>query len=183
MFEPENDIERMLMRAASEPAARPGFARALMDAEIYLAFDLGGAPIARAADGSLNLPEGATLTLRSISRGDESFIPFFTAPVRAHAIFKSDHVVTPDTTRDLFAQYADVSFVLNPGSEYGKEYTPSEVKRMLAGRFDEGPQSTVIDEPEQILLGHPKDVPHALIAALTKEFGAVPCSTDVCSMS
>jgi hypothetical protein len=174
MFEPENDIERMLMRAASEPAARPDFARALMDAEIFLAFDLGGAPIARAADGSLNLPEGATLTLRGISRGEESFAPFFTAPMRAHAVFKTDHVVAPDTTRDLFGRYPDASFVLNPGSDYGKELTPAEVKRLLAGQFDDGPQTTVIEEPEQVLLGHPKKIPDALIAALGKEFGAVP---------
>lgn len=174
MFEPENDIERMLMRAATEPAERPGFARALMDAEIFLVFDLGGAPMARAADGSLNLPEGATLTLQALSRGDESFIPFFTAPVRAHAVFKNDHVVTPDTTRDLFVQYPDASFVLNPGSDYGKEYTPAEVKRLLAGQFDDGPQTTVIKDPEQVLLGHPKNVPHALIAALGKEFAAIP---------
>jgi len=36
MFEPENDIERLLMRASAEPAERPAFARALMDAEIVL---------------------------------------------------------------------------------------------------------------------------------------------------
>ena len=34
MFEPENDIERMLMRASAEPSERAGFARALMDAAI-----------------------------------------------------------------------------------------------------------------------------------------------------
>ena len=31
MFEPENDIERALMRAAKEPDARPDFVRSLMD--------------------------------------------------------------------------------------------------------------------------------------------------------
>jgi hypothetical protein len=33
MFEPENDIERLLMRASAEPAERPAFARALMDGQ------------------------------------------------------------------------------------------------------------------------------------------------------
>ena len=36
MFEPENDIERLLMRASTEPAERPAFARALMDAQIFV---------------------------------------------------------------------------------------------------------------------------------------------------
>jgi hypothetical protein len=36
MFEPENDIERMLLSAATEPAERPGFVRALLDAEVFV---------------------------------------------------------------------------------------------------------------------------------------------------
>ena len=46
MFEPENDIERLLMRASAEPAERPAFARALMDAQIVLVLvPEGGGPI------------------------------------------------------------------------------------------------------------------------------------------
>jgi hypothetical protein len=36
MFEPENDIERHLMRASAEHAERPGFARAIMDAQVFV---------------------------------------------------------------------------------------------------------------------------------------------------
>ena len=36
MFEPENDIERLLIRASAEPAERPAFARAVMDAQIFV---------------------------------------------------------------------------------------------------------------------------------------------------
>ena len=49
--------------------------------------------------------------------------------------------------------------MLNPGSDYGKEFTPAEVRRMLAGQFDDAPQTQVIDRPEQVLLAHPKEIP------------------------
>ena len=67
MFEPENDIERLLMRASAEPAERPGFARALMDAEIVLVLvPEGGDPIVPGPDGNAVIPEGTKMVLPSI---------------------------------------------------------------------------------------------------------------------
>ena len=173
MFAPENDIERALMRASSEPAYRPDFARALMDAEIFVVLVPEGGPIVPGPHGEATIPEGTRLTLAHATRGVEDVLPFFTAPSRAKIWFKSDHVVAPDKTRDLFSRVSDRSFVLNPGSDYGKEFTPGEVQRLLAGQFDDGPQTTVIKQPEQILLGMPKQRPEALITALARELGAV----------
>jgi hypothetical protein len=171
MFEPENDIERMLMRASAEPAERPGFARALMDAEIFLLLVPDRGPIP-GPDGNAVIPEGTKLTLPSAMRGEERVFPFFTAPSRARAWFKGGHIVAPERTRDLFSRYPDAPFVLNPGSDYGKDFTPNEVKRLLAGQFDEG-QLVTLTAPEQVLLGHPKEVPTALIEALAREFSTL----------
>ncbi|MGH6641177.1 MAG: enhanced serine sensitivity protein SseB C-terminal domain-containing protein [Bradyrhizobium sp.] len=175
MFEPENDIERLLMRASAEPAERPAFARALMDAQIFLVMIAGGTPIGPPdADGKVIIPEGATLTLPSATRGEEKLIPFFTAPSRARTWFKGDHIIGPDRTRDFFARYPGAPFVLNPGSDYGKDFTPGEVARMLAGEFDmKSPQAITTEAPQQILLAHPKEMPAELIAALAREFASV----------
>ena len=174
MFEPENDIERMLVRAAVEPAERPGFVRALMDAEIFLVLVADGGPIAPGPDGKVMIPEGTRLTVASAMRGEERLLPFFTAPSRARIWFKGDHIVAPERTRDLFGRYPDAPFVLNPGSDYGKDFTPAEVKRLLAGQFDDGPQTITIPEGgEQVLLGHPSEIPVDLIGSLGRELGAV----------
>lgn len=173
MFEPENDIEHLLIRASAEPAERPGFTRALIDAEIFVVLVSDGGPIAPGPDGKLTIPVGTKLTLPSAMRGEERLIPFFTAPSRARIWFKGDHIVAPDRARDLFRRYPDLPFVLNPGSDYGKDFTPGEIKRLLAGQFEDGPQTITIAAPEQILLGHPKEVPTALIAALKREFSEV----------
>jgi hypothetical protein len=173
MFEPENDIERLLMRASAEPADRPGFARALIDAQIFVLLVSDGGPIVPGPDGKVTIPEGTKLTLPNAMRGEERLIPFFTAPSRARVWFKGDHIVAPDQTRDLFGRYPDTPFLLNPGSDFGKEFTPSEIKRLLAGQFDDGPRTIVTEKSEQVLLGHPKEVPTALIEALRLEFSGV----------
>jgi hypothetical protein len=173
MFEPENDIERLLMRASAEPAERPGFARVLIDAQIFVVLVSDGGPIVPGPDGKVVIPEGTKLTLPNAMRGEERLIPFFTAPSRARAWFKDDHIVAPDRTRDLFERYPDVPFLLNPGSDYGKEFTSGEVKRLLAGQFDDGPQTIVTEKSQQVLLGHPSEIPVALIEALSRELGAV----------
>lgn len=175
MFEPENDIERQLMRASAEPAERPAFARALMDAEIVLVLVReGGDPIIPGPDGNAIIPEGTKMVLPSAVRGEERLIPFFTARSRAQAWYRGDHVAVPDRTRELFARYPGAPFVLNPGSEYGKDYTPGEVARMLAGDFDQtGAQTVTTQAPQQILLAHPAEIPTALIEALARELDGV----------
>lgn len=173
MFEPENDIERLLMRASADPAERPAFARALMDAQIVLVLVADG-PIASGPDGNAVIPEGTKMTLPSAVRGDERLIPFFTARSRAQAWYRNDHVAVPERVRDLFARYPGAPFVLNPGSDYGKDFTPGEVARMLAGDFElSGPQAVTTQAPQQIMLAHPSDIPAALIEALARELAAV----------
>jgi hypothetical protein len=172
MFEPENEIERLLVRAASEPSARAAFTRALMDAQIYLVLVPDG-PVEQQADGNVKIPEGTNLTLPSASRGSVKLLPFFSSPSRARTWFKGEYVVAPDRTRDLFARYVDALFVLNPASDYGKEFTSDEVKRLLSGHFDDGPATEVIQKAEQVLLSHPDKVPTKLVAALGRELGAL----------
>ena len=172
MFEPENDIERLLMRASTQPSERPAFARAIVDAEVFVVL-VADRPIVPGPDGNTSIAEGTKLSLPSAVRGEEKLIPFFTAPSRARTWYTGDHVVAPERTRDLFGRYPDTPFVLNPGSDYRKDFTAPEVKRMLAGQFEQGPQTIITQAPEQVLLAHPKQIPTALIEALAREFAGL----------
>ena len=72
MFEPENDIERLLIRASAEPAERPGFARALLDAQIFLVLvPEGGGPIIPRARRQRHHSRGHHHDLPSAVRGEE----------------------------------------------------------------------------------------------------------------
>lgn len=173
MFEPENDIERALMRATSEPDERPGFLRALIDAEIFVALIPEGGPIVAGPDGKATIPEGTTLKLASVVQNDEKHLAFFTAPSRARVWCKGDHIVAPEKTRDLFGRAPDMPYLLNPGSDFGKTFASAEVRRLLKGGFGDGGHTLEIEEPEELLLGMPEDRPDALIAALARELGAL----------
>lgn len=173
MFEPENDIERMLVRASTHPSERRSFMRALLDAEIFLVLVPEGGHIVPGPDGNANIPPGTKLSMPSVTRGEDRLLPFFTRPSRARAWFEGDHIVTPDRTRDLFTRYPDAAFLLNPGSDYGKEFLPAEVKRLLAGELGEGVETITIAEGQELLLGHPREVPTDLIEALARELSKV----------
>ena len=90
MFEPENDIERALMRAAHEPAERSAFARALMDAQIFVVLTAENGSIVPGPDGTATVTEGTTLKLANAQHGEEKLIAFFTSPARAKAWFADD---------------------------------------------------------------------------------------------
>ena len=174
MFEPENNVERLLMRASTQPSERRSFMRALLDAEVFVVLVCDGAPLVPGPDGNAVVPEGAKLSVPTAMRGEERLFPFFTAPSRARTWFTGDHIIAPERTRELFTKHQDISFVLNPGSDYGKEFLPDEVKRLLAGELGEGVDEIDVPAGAQLLLGHPKDVPAELIASLAREFSAMP---------
>jgi SseB protein N-terminal domain len=129
-----------------------------MDSEVFLVLVPESGKIEPGPDGNATIPEGTKLNVASAERDGQRFFPLFTAPSRARAWFKGDHIVAPDKTRDLFGRCPDVPFMLNPGSDFGKEFTPREIARLLAGQFDEGPQTITLDKPTQVLLGHPKEL-------------------------
>ena len=164
MFEAENDIERLLMRASAEPAERPGFARALIDAQIFVVL-----VVRRRSDRPRTRrqrprsPEGTKLDAaeRDARRGEAD--PVLHARRRGRA--PGSRTITSSRrtrTRDLFARYPHAPFLLNPGSDYGKEFTPAEVKRLLAGQFDDGPRTVVAETSQQVLLGASQRDPRRL---------------------
>lgn len=174
MFEPENDLERSFVRAANEPPHRPDFFRELMDAQIFLALDFAGAPPIAGPDGQMTLPKGTTLNLRALKSGDQAFLPFFTAPSRARAIFKNDHIVVPDTPRELFRRYPEAQFVLNPGWPLSKDFLRDEVARFLKGDFAPAIELVTAGEGTQILFAQPSPYPHDIVAGLSAVFQEEP---------
>src|ERR1700710_531943 len=105
MFEPENEIERMLGRASTHPSERRSFMRALLDSEIFVVLVPEGGHVVPGPDGNATIPQGTKLKMPSAMRGEESLVPFFTRPSRARVWFKGDHIVAPEIARELFARY------------------------------------------------------------------------------
>ena len=134
MFEPENDIERLLMRAAADPAVRPDFARALMDTQMFVVLvSRRRLKIVPGPDGNAVIPAGAKLSDADRHAWRRKAVTLLHRAVACEGLVQGRSHRCAGTTRDLFERSPNGHFVLNPGSDFGKEFTPGEVKRLLAG--------------------------------------------------
>src|SRR5690349_5365375 len=117
MFEPENDLERSLIRAVNEPAHRPDFLLRMLNAQTFVPLEIDGPRPPARPDGRVVLPPGAKLTFRTIRVGPLECLPFFSAASRARAKNHARTVLAPMATRELFERYTGRHFMLNPGHE------------------------------------------------------------------
>ncbi|AMN44406.1 enhanced serine sensitivity protein SseB C-terminal domain-containing protein [Rhodoplanes sp. Z2-YC6860] len=135
MFEPENDLERSLIRAVNDPAHRPDFLLRMLDAQTFIPLEIDGPRPPARPDGRVVLPPGAKLTFRTIRVGPLECLPFFSAASRARAKNHARSVLAPMATRELFERYAGRHFMLNPGHEHTQTFSADDIRRMLAGQF------------------------------------------------
>lgn len=165
MFKPVNDLERALMRAADEPEARAPFLKALLDAELSFALAEQG--------GQYQAPE--------LESDGMYFVPIFTSDERVKTMFGRDKMtVVRQSFRQIIEQISDANFVLNPGSDYGRELTQADVAAMLAGDFetaaegdDDGPDGPG-DAPLPTAVGRPSPTPTHLTQPLATLFASMP---------
>src|SRR5579864_9286511 len=128
-FEPENPLESALVRATRDASAQPEFYRLLMASNLIVAGDA-GRPVPPGA--ALKLKTTDRLQLAFASRGGKSFHPVFSSMSRLEhfAPQRAQHFRLPG--RDLFATARGAHFVLNPGSQFGKELSPDELSYWLS---------------------------------------------------
>ncbi|HUB07782.1 MAG TPA: enhanced serine sensitivity protein SseB C-terminal domain-containing protein [Myxococcales bacterium] len=157
------DIERLLQLAARDAARRPEFYRALLEATVYVLGPQGEA----AADGRVRLPPGAELSLQTWQRADGTpFIPFFTSKAALQRAIQGPAHFVSLPARALLETTRGSALVLNPGSDYGKAFSPAEVEALLAHGTAPTPERRVVGEPTEVLLGQPEEYPTALAASL-----------------
>ncbi len=118
--EPENPIEAALVRARTDPLARPVFYHLLMSEPLFACGEVERPAGAIAASGNLKLSV--------VRHNGRSFHPIFTTRARL------DHFAGRQTTphfaivgRALFECAVDADFVLNPNTDCGKELRAREI--------------------------------------------------------
>ncbi|GAA0868621.1 hypothetical protein GCM10009116_06170 [Brevundimonas basaltis] len=156
-FEPLNDLERLLMAAASGGAEeRAAFQAAVPDHPLWAV----RAPGEVADD---------VLRLRSVAQpGGPAATALFTAAERASAVMgeAADPVAFPG--RDLLEAIRANPAVLNPGHGYGVRWSPDAMASLI-GRPNPLPADRYPTE-----VARPADTPPGLVEALTREFSAAP---------
>lgn len=150
-FEPENQLEKALLSAATDVLARPAFYRFLMSEPLIVAGEIvrGGA-------------EGEGMNLAVVRYNGRAYHPIFSAFSRLQTLSKTKIPHFGMIGRDLFARTRGADFVLNPGSSVGKQLSPSEIAYWL----DPAAREALSRNPPQARLGLLPEPPPLLIEAL-----------------
>ena len=168
MFSPENEMERVLMLASTDPAAGPQFYKEFANSEICVPeYSFGNSQ----REGESKLKAGTDLVFLPTMRGGKEFLPIFSALSRLQIFIPEDARYMRIQTVEFLKLTQGAALVLNPGSEYGKEFTPSEVQSILNGW--KPAKIWVAEKETPIKLGQPTRYPHALTEALSRLFGTM----------
>ncbi len=143
-FVSENRLEEALVRAVESPATAPDFYRLLLESDLAGAGHGGGTgrchlPIQPGAGWSA--PTGDRRT-----RLVERFLPVFSSLARMQDYVKEESRYLSVNGRALLDLTRGAPVALNPGSDYGREFTPQQIEQLL----DPGSRRQIAVEPGRI---------------------------------
>lgn len=171
-FEPENELERSLMRASTDPAHRTRFYGDFTASQIFVVNH--GEPLA--GEGETTLEEGRSLRLQAVEWDGKPYLPIFSSLPRLHATLQGPASYVALNALEFLKITRGADLLLNPGSDYGKAFTAAEVESILDGSIGRPDESYVAQKDTQVLIGQPANYPAELVEALTRLFAA---RTDV----
>jgi len=159
----DNALELALMFAASEPAHRPEFFRLLLESTIFILGSSG-----QMDEGTVTLKANTQVQIKNWVKPDgSSVIPFFSSLRALQLAIQSDEPYIALPARTFFQITRGAELILNPRSEYGKEFTPAEVEALLAEGVSRLATPMVVEKDMQVLLGQPSNYPNAMVTFLT----------------
>jgi hypothetical protein len=164
MSDDASPLESALRLAATDPSTRPDFYRKLLEAEVFVIGDASPRP-----PGSWTAQEGESISLQHWQKSDGTVVlPFFSSLAALQRAL--DHEVTyyQLPARALLEMTQGATLVLDPKSDYGKEFMPGEIVALLSGGLTHAAERRVIEEQTQVLLAQPAERPEALIAGVRK---------------
>ena len=164
-FTPINEIERLLIAAATDPAARPAFYRGLRQHELFVITE-GRKP---EREQRVLAGENTSLQIRMIEVDGKLHAPIFTSVERISAVVLKEVGFVAMKGDAVFTMLRGKDIVMNPGAEYGKIFTVHEVESIVDASIFH-PQETRDVGGKKRLLGQPKDYPRHITDALNRFF-------------
>ncbi len=156
-------LETLLQQAATEPAHRPAFFRALLDASVWVP---GSAPENAHNDDALDLEHWE-------KDDGTSVIPFFTSLEALNEAVEDEQAFVVMPTRELFAMTLGETLFLNARLPTGKEFMPREIEHLLSKEASPLSQQTLIEGDSELLLSEVAEPPAQMISSLTTLFASI----------
>ena len=164
-FTPVNELERLLVAAATDPAARPAFYREIGQHELFVITE-GRQP---EREQRFVADENTSLQIRMIELDGKLHAPIFTSVERISAMVPKEVGFVAMKGDAVLSMLRGKDLVMNPGAEYGKIFTAHEVEGILNGSIF-NPQETPDVGGKKILLGQPTEYPRHITDALSRFF-------------
>lgn len=166
-FEPQNDLERSLAKAASDPAHCPQFYKDLSQSDIFIV-QHGKQPPAQHT--KTTLAEGTMIQIQNIEHNGKPHIPIFSSLVRLQAALSHEAAYLGMNALEFMKLTKGAALLLNPGADFGKEFTPEEIASIIDGSIWQPNERYTVKKEVKVLLGQPKNFPTELVNALGRFF-------------
>jgi hypothetical protein len=158
-------LELLLKKAASEPIFREEFYKRLLTDELIVIIH------------NSQIPHGDTVlkedTSVNIIKYEDGTIPVFTSTDRIFdkGVVKEQVEYMQMTGENLFSLAKGAKYILNPYSDYGKEFLPDEIERLLDGTImTDTVQTMKIEKETKVQIGQPAKYPTEITNSLKKLF-------------
>jgi hypothetical protein len=166
-FEPQNDLERSLVRAATDPAHRPQFYKDFIQSDIFI-IQHGKRP--QEKHERVTLSQGEKIQIENIEFKGKRYIPIFSSLTRLQATITGEVAYLGINALEFLKMTMGSALMLNPGSDYGKEITPEEAASIVDGSLWRPNERYVAQKEACVMIGQPKNYPKELVEALTRFF-------------
>jgi len=163
---PENPLEEALAAAATDPARRPDFYRAFLSAKIYVIDERPGLHPMRSGV----LEQGTELLLRSIDVEGTPHVPVFSSITKLQNFVQHGSRYLAMQCSGFLPIIKGSAVLLNPASDFGKQFTPAEIAALIDGSIFAPQSSRVTPQPEEVFLGQPAEYPTHVTEALARYF-------------
>lgn len=157
-FVPANELEELLIRAAQDATLRPRFCRTLLESELFVIV--------------VNDEKGTRI--QTWQRDGQAIVPVFSSLARMQEFAQEANLQEYEHSnvkgRELLTILRTAHVILNPVSDYGKEFYPQEIEGLLDGSELKRLKIIAVDESQPVLLSQPASYPLQLVEALKASF-------------
>jgi len=165
-FEPQNVLEKSLVKAAADPAHRPQFYRDLVASDLFV-IEHGDRSM---TGGHRVLEEGMGLQIVNIEWEGRPYIPVFTSLPRLEAMIGEKSSYIAINALEFMKITLGAELMLNPGADYGKALTKEEIASIVDGSLWRSNESYTVGKATTITIGQPANYPTRLVEALSRYF-------------
>ncbi len=164
MFEAQNALERSLVKAANDVDHRLLFYKDFVQSDIFIAQPRRG-PSEKA--GRVTVPEARTIQISKMEFDGKQYIPIFSSLPRLQAALPGEASYIGINALEFLKITQGSAFLLNPGSDYGKEISAEEAASIVDGSIWQRNEPLVLPESTRVMLGEPANYPSELVEALS----------------